>query len=209
MAYWDYGECDQAGNVYGKANGGHDCLDDTLRTAADRTAVQSPRAQAADRTAVQPARARAAATGPAPAPVASPPQHAGASATTGYERALDRGSRLSLKVVRVLLALLAVMFVASLVYTSVAGVVSKASSTAAAAAAAAVSAVEGGAGSAAGQDSSNPVSDLASDVAETVGEYVYSAQDAADAVRRMTSETESLADGAASALTELSHSLSR
>ncbi len=178
MTYGDYDRYDQ--------------VDGTSYGAADRTAVQYPQV-------------RAAATGPAPAPVASPPQQVGASRTTRYERVLDRGSRLSLKVAGVLLALLAVAFVVSLVWTSVAGVVSKASTAASTTASVAISATEDEAGSAAEQDSSNPVSD----VAETVGKYVSSAQGVGDAARRVTSGVESLADEAVSALTELSYSLSR
>ena len=155
--------------------------------------------ETAGRTAVRSPQMRSAVTGPAPAPVASPPQEAPVSGSSPYERALDRGSRLSLKVAGVLLALLAVVFVASLVYTSVAGAVSKASSAASAVSAPAASE------SVAEQTSS----DIVSEVVDAVRGYASSAQGVADVAERAASGLEALADKAASALTELSYSLSR
>ena len=182
MGYGDYDRYDQVNGSTGAASYGE----------ADRTAVQSPRP-------------RVAATGPAPAPVASPPQQVGAARATTYERVLDRGSRLSLKVAGVLLALLAVMFVASLVYTSVAGAVSKAGSSVAASTATSAGSSSSTTESVAGQTSSSTVSE----VIDTVKGHVSSAQGVADAAERVGSELESLADKATSALTELSYSLSR
>ncbi len=178
MVYGDYDAYDQVnGTSYG---------------AADTTAVRSPRS-------------RAAVTGSAPAPVASPPQQVSSPSASSYERALDRGSRLSLKVAGALLAVLAVLFVASLVYTSVVGAVSKAGSSVAASTSATSTSSDNKVGTTSGQDASNAVSDAI----DTVKGYVSSAQGVVDAAQRVSSELETLADAAASALSDLSGALSR
>lgn len=61
---------------------------------------------------------------PTPAPVPSPPQQEAPVPEVGaYDRALDRGSRLSLKLAAALLAVLAVLVVGSIVVSEAAGAV--------------------------------------------------------------------------------------
>ena len=64
---------------------------------------------------------------PAPAPVPSPPQQEAPEPEVGaYDRALDRGSRLSLKLAVALLAVLAVLVVGSIVVSEAVGSAQKA-----------------------------------------------------------------------------------
>ena len=113
---------------------------------------------------------------PVPAPVPSPPQQEAPVPDAGaYDRALDRGSRLSLKLAVALLAVLAVLVVGSLVVTEAVGSAQKAAGAVGDAVAGAVGSGPGDEAASGGSDEGNSSSGWG--IPEALGDLSDKARD--------------------------------
>ncbi len=113
---------------------------------------------------------------PVPAPVPSPPQQEAPVPDAGaYDRALDRGSRLSLKLAVALLAVLAVLVVGSIVVTEAVGSAQKAAGAVGDAVAGAVGSGPGDEAASGGSDEGNSSSGWG--IPEALGDLSDKARD--------------------------------